>query len=76
MKAKLKKDVEFKPVTIEVTFETEREMRDFKSAFNYSPFCDGFESLSLDYMQIYNAVPCERWKNDEWDDFTKRLEEG
>ena len=77
MKAKLKEEIaSFKPVTIEVTFETEREMRDFKSAFNHVTICDFFNNVNLNYDQIYDAIPAQRWTNDEWADFVSRADAG
>jgi len=66
MKAKLKEEEAegFKPVTIEITFETEKEMKDFKTIFNYTPVCDYFANVNIDYGVIRCAIPC-----DDHDDF-------
>ena len=74
MKAKTKEvEQEFKPVTIEITFENEEEMKDFKSVFNYIPVCDIFERLDIDSHVIGDAIPCGRHTNVNWDGFVSRV---
>ena len=48
MKVNIKREVTFKPVTIELTFETEKGQGLFSQLFNYPPvtdICDEFEQL-------------------------------
>ena len=73
MKAGTKKErANFKPVTIEITFESEQEMRDFKSLFNYAPVCDFFRRFDLDTDVMKDAIPCKQYNAGAWTDFTKK----
>ena len=67
---------EFTPVTIEITFETEQEMRDFKAFFNYIPVCDILERLNLNSYIIKDAVPCVGFLGSDWTDFVSRAKGG
>ncbi len=71
MKVKEKDNADFKPVTIEITFETENKMKDFRSILNYTPVCDLLMNTSIDYSAIRKAIPCE--DHEKWLAFTARI---
>ncbi len=71
MRVKEKSNEDFKPVTIEITFETEMEMKDFRSILNYTPVCDLLSNTNIDYSAIRKAIPCE--DHEKWVAFTSRI---
>ena len=63
---------EFEPVTIKITFETERELQDFYSIFNYTPIIN---AVNIDDKTIRDLLYNETgYDEDVFIEFTKRLE--
>ena len=76
MKAKAQKqEPEFKPVTIELTFETKEEMKAFKSLTEYTGVTDIFHNAGLNLDILNEAIPCKsHLENGGWRDFVDMIE--
>lgn len=75
MKVKTKEnEPEFKPVAIEITFETKEEMKAFKSLFEFTGITGFFRRAGLDPNIINEAIPCDsHLENGEWSDFIAKI---
>jgi hypothetical protein len=77
MKAKITTEPKpaFKPVTIEITFETKKQLDAFGTMCNYSPVCDAIESLcGDDFNSLRNALEAAGAKIDNTVEFGKLVE--
>lgn len=52
----LEKKEEFKPFTIQITFENEVEARVFYNIFNYSPICDHLHRYGFSHRLVAEAI--------------------